>query len=1374
MKTRDKTKTNADAGNKSLEYPERKPKLLSMWFVPTLLLCALIIISLTVLWLIQKNIDTSKQNQLVNNVESTAESIRLRLKGNQDYLLMLASDRAEGVLNSQSFQERASQYVADHPEMICINWVDATYTITDVAPIVPNKQIIGLRLKLPEPKRASRLAMKTRQPVYTRPFVVIQGDLAYELWVPVFHDGVFLGLFGGIYSYEKTLRSLVSPQVLKTNNVSLVDVSGKVLLEMPPARTVDEKLVHSTPLILPGNGALLQFKGYGPGVLERSLFLLGILCLVFAFGIAYAMWRLKHENEASKKAQEELRNADEYIQQLISSANVMIVGLDSNGSVRMLNKAAEKITGYTIDEILDIKWFETIVPQDRYAYVWETFENYQQKTGAMPMTFENPILTKSGEERLISWQNSTISTQGAKISTISFGIDITERKRAEEALQRLNRELRAISSCNQTLLRAVDEQILLNEICRIVCDEAGYRMAWVGYADHDEAKTIRPVAWAGFDKGYIADARLSWADDTERGRGPAGKVIRSGEIIYFQDVTTDPQMAPWRESALQHGYRSGIALPLKDESAKVFGVFMIYSTEANAVTPDEIRLLEELAGDMAFGITTLRIRTKRKRTEKALRINEERYRKAEAIGHAGNWEYNLQTTKFWGSDEAKRIYGFDPEALDFSTDEVENCIPERERAHQALVDLIEKDKPYKLEFEIHPKNSLNPRIISSIAELKRDDQGNPMLVTGIIQDITDNKRAEAALVRAKEEWERTFDATPDLIALIDVDHRIVRANRAMTERLGCTPEQAAGLLCWEAVHGLQAPPDSCPLSRMVASGKEERSEITEPRLGGVFDVSATPLCDKAGQLIGSVHVARDITERKRAEAALQFRNVLLSNQQEASIDGILVVDENAHILLNNRRFVEMWNIPPDLVEKKDDEPVLRFVTGKVADSRTFLQRVQYLYEHRKEAGWDKIILKDGRTFDRYSASMFGPDDQYYGRVWYFRDITEKLSLESQFQQAQKMESIGRLAGGVAHDFNNMLGVIIGHAEMVLNKMDPSQPFFNDLQEIRKAAEHSANLTRQLLAFARKQIIAPKVLDLNETVEGILKILRRLMGEDIDLAWLPETGMWMVKMDPSQIDQILANLCVNARDAIAGVGKVTIETRIVTFDETYCAEHPGVVPGNYVMLAINDNGCGMDKEIQDKIFEPFFTTKELGKGTGLGLATVYGIVKQNNGFINVYSEPGYGTSFKIYLPRHVAEAGEINKESLIVQTARGYETILLVEDELSILNMIKQMLGELGYQILSASTPDEAILAAKNHPGKIHLLVTDVVMPGMNGRDLAKKLVSIYPGIKSLFMSGYSGVAIADHVIMDEAVNFIQKPFSRHAFAAKIRETLDGK
>ncbi len=430
--------------------------------------------------------------------------------------------------------------------------------------------------------------------------------------------------------------------------------------------------------------------------------------------------------------------------------------------------------------------------------------------------------------------------------------------------------------------------------------------------------------------------------------------------------------------------------------------------------------------------------------------------------------------------------------------------------------------------------------------------------------------------------------------------------------------------------------------------------------------------------------------------------------------------------------------------------------------------VQYRHIH-KSRDW---------VYCEATAQSFLSEPAINGIIASVRDITERRKAEEerkrlqvQLTQAHKMESVGRLAGGVAHDFNNMLGVILGHTEMALDQIDPGEPLYDDLQEINKAARRSADLTQQLLAFARKQTITPKVLDLNETVEKMITMLRRLIGEDIHLSWLPGEGLKPIKIDPSQIDQILANLCVNARDAISDTGEITIETGTASFDETYCTEHAGTCRGEYVLLAVSDNGCGMSKETLSLLFEPFFTTKKVGKGTGLGLAMVYGIVKQNNGFIEVYSEPGKGASFKIYLPRHSEKSNELPPGKRATAEP-GQETILLVEDERMILDMTARMLRKQGYMVLPASTPGEAMQLAREHAGPIHLLMTDVIMPEMNGRDLAKNLLSLYPDLKCLFMSGYTADVIAHHGVLDEGVHFIQKPFVLKEFAAKIRDVLD--
>ena len=385
---------------------------------------------------------------------------------------------------------------------------------------------------------------------------------------------------------------------------------------------------------------------------------------------------------------------------------------------------------------------------------------------------------------------------------------------------------------------------------------------------------------------------------------------------------------------------------------------------------------------------------------------------------------------------------------------------------------------------------------------------------------------------------------------------------------------------------------------------------------------------------------------------------------------------------------------------------------------------------------------------------------------------EKTKIEAQYHQAQKMESISRLAGGVAHDFNNKLSIILGFLEIVMDETDPSDSKYADMKEIHEAALHSATLTRQLLTFARKEMVMPTILDLNDIVEEILNMLRRLIGENINLFWLPESGLWSVKMDPSQLDQILTNLCINSRDAIAGDGKITISSENIIADKTNRAAFPECIPGEYVVLTISDNGCGMDKDTLEEIFEPFFTTKDVDEGAGLGLATVYGAVKQNNGFIYAESEPGLGTTFRIFLPRYKDQSIDMPEEKSVEQTQLGIETILLVEDELTLLKMATKMLQRLGYNVLAASTPSQAISLARESGERINLMLTDIMMPEMNGRELANSIFSFSPKLKTLFMSGYSFDIISKQGKIASDIHFIQKPFTKHELATKVRLVLE--
>jgi PAS domain S-box-containing protein len=516
-----------------------------------------------------------------------------------------------------------------------------------------------------------------------------------------------------------------------------------------------------------------------------------------------------------------------------------------------------------------------------------------------------------------------------------------------------------------------------------------------------------------------------------------------------------------------------------------------------------------------------------------------------------------------------------------------------------------------------------------------------------------------------------------------------------------------------------------------------------------------------------------ILRRLESEAATERRLALV---WEASADGMRMTDANGIVVQVNQAYCQMVKKTRGELENRPYWEALQ--TG---DKKLLLADYQARFRSRVMAPWKEIAL----VLWNGEAKWFELSSRFIERaesspllLAQFRDITEhklaeeeKTRLQEQLAQIHKTESIGRLAGGVAHDFNNMLQVILGNTILTLEELPPGSPLHEALLEVKNSAQRSADLTRQLLTFARKQTINPKVLDLNETVAAMLKMLQRLIGENIQLVWLPGKDLWPVKVDPAQIDQILVNLCVNARDAIVESGQITITTATARFDETLARTNPDCAPGEYVVLTVSDTGHGIDAATRNHLFEPFFTTKEMGKGTGLGLATVFGIVKQNRGFIEVHSEPNRGATFKICLPQSDAPAAPAPPRKQ-TRSLRGDETILLVEDEEQILNLGRRILSQYGYRVLAAQNPVAALKLAEQHPDPIQLLITDIIMPGMNGKELKLKIEALKPGIRCIFMSGYTADVIAHHGVMDEGIVFLQKPFAVDTLTRKVREVIE--
>ncbi|MGO9377131.1 MAG: PAS domain S-box protein [Dissulfurispiraceae bacterium] len=869
-----------------------------------------------------------------------------------------------------------------------------------------------------------------------------------------------------------------------------------------------------------------------------------------------------------------------------------------------------------------------------------------------------------------------------------------------------------------------------------------------------------------------------------------GLAVSTGEAVYSTDILNDPRCT-WHECKNMQ-MRSAATLPLKDRG-DIFGILVLAS-----LTPrnfeQEKTFLETVTGQIAAGLKNARLyrqlqlqsdiqqslRCNREYLEGKLAKNEERFRLAMEATDDGLWDWDVNTNEVYYSPGYIAMLSYRasevPADVRFWMDLIH---PEdKESVLNTNIDCIEnRCDNFDIEFRMKTKNGEWRWILGRGKVVERDKSGRAIRMVGTHTDITERKKAEAMLQKSRSDLMVILNNLPFLAWLKDSEGRFMAVNVPFAHACGhSSPEELIGktdLDIWpkHLAEGYRADDKA-----VMLSGKKKAVEevISDHGVDNWFETYKAPLFDVDGKCTGTTGFARDISERKREEESLKKREENFRQLIDRNPVAMAVADKDGKFSFFNNKFIETFGYTLEDISSVDEwwpraYPDEEYRQKVINGWRTAANKAIRGIKQMGHQEW-RVTCKDG-SFRDIEFSMASLQDF---DVVIFHDVTERKVLEQQFIQAQKMESVARLAGGVAHDFNNMLGVILGHVELARMKMNPEDRINANLEEIQAAAQRSANLTRQLLAFARRQPVTPKVVDLNDGVAAMLKMLQRLIGEDINLVFIPGSGLWPVKVDPTQIDQLLANLCVNARDAIGGVGRITIETENIAFDKAYCDIHIDFVCGEYVMLAMSDDGSGMSKEIIDHLFEPFFTTKEIGKGTGLGLATVYGIVKQNEGFIKVYSNPGEGTTFKVYLPRFEGQDIEQQPGSTAeIPKGRG-ETILLVEDEGAILNVGRAMLEELGYKVLTAGKPSAALRLTEAYGSEIQLLITDVVMPEMNGRDLAKFIRDMNPGLKCLFTSGYTADVIAHHSILDEGVNFLQKPFSMNDLASRVSEALEQK
>lgn len=651
-------------------------------------------------------------------------------------------------------------------------------------------------------------------------------------------------------------------------------------------------------------------------------------------------------------------------------------------------------------------------------------------------------------------------------------------------------------------------------------------------------------------------------------------------------------------------------------------------------------------------------------------------------------------------------------------------------------------------------------------------------------------QSEKNLSEEKEKLNVTLRSIGDGVIATDENGKIILLNAIAEKLTGWSEAEAIGndiATVFNIINEITRVPCENPVSKVLETNgivglANHTVLISKDGIERAIADSGAPIHNEDGKVAGVVLVFRDQTEEKEYQDKIVQSERKYRLLSENTLDAIWTTDLHYKFSYINRAVISFFGYSQDEwvgshIADHCDTRNLGIITSRL---EAILQEndegAGTLFETEMIHKSDEKISVEIQCRVIFDASGIAIGFQGVTRDISERKIAEQnqAHLEKQLIQAQKMESIGRLAGGVAHDFNNMLNVITGYTDFALMELPKGSNTHNDLLEVRNAADRSIEITRQLLAFARKQTIAPVVLDINKQIESSLKMLYRLIGEDIKLSWIPYENCYSVMMDPTQIDQIIANLCVNSRDAISGIGEISIETGNRTFDTEYCRRNSGFIPGDYTYVIVSDNGCGMDKEVQDYAFEPFFTTKETGKGTGLGLATVYGIVKQNNGFVNIYSEKGKGTSIKVYIPKYTGKYNE--EDEMPVQESplgRG-ETILLVEDEYAILKLTKKMLIELGYTVLDATSPRKAIQLADQYSGKIDLIITDVVMPEMNGKELAENIKEHYEQIRVLYMSGYTSNAIANRGVLESNTSFLPKPFSISDIAKTVRKVLDEK
>jgi PAS domain S-box-containing protein len=1020
-----------------------------------------------------------------------------------------------------------------------------------------------------------------------------------------------------------------------------------------------------------------------------------------------------------KQSEETLRQSEERYRTILENIEDGYYEVDLPGNFTFFNESLCRMLGYSRDEMIGMG-NQQYTDEENRKKLFQAF-NKVYRTGEPTKEFGWEVFRKDGTKLFSEVSVSLIKDlKGQPIGFRGIARDITKRKQAEEALRSEKQRFQTLSEQAPFGMVMIDKDGTFRYINPKFRELFGYDLI-----DIPDGKTWSRKAYPVPSYRHVVIE--TWKNDLESSR-PGEKRSRIFTVTC------------------------------KDGTEKTINFIPV-----QLATGENLMACEDI--------------TERKQAEEALEESEEKFRAMTATAADAIIMMDNQGCVNYWNPAAEIMFGYTPqEAMGKDL----HLFLAPKTYHEAYQKGFEKFRSTgqgiainnTIEFVAIKKGGAEFPIEVSTSAIKLKDQWHAV---GIVRDITERKRSEESLEKSEMKFMELFNDAPVGYFEYNVDGLITSVNRTYLEMLRYKFEEMIGKPVWKFIVENEVARQQIlgklagirPPARGIERTYRRKDGTTLPVL-----VEDRVLRDSAGKITGIRATIQDITERKHAEAALRESEAKYRQLVEYAPSGIFEID------LNTLKFLNVNDVMCEVMGySKEQLFSMSPIELLTEESRNLLaERMKETRPGEKipDSTEYKLRKKDKSEFwALVNTKMFYKDGKPFKAQVVAQDISERKRLEEQLIQSQKMEAVGQLAGGIAHDFNNLLTVIKGYGQLSLLDLKESDPLWGNIQEIQKATQRASDLTRQLLAFSRRQILDPKVLNLNSLVKDLNKMLHRIIGEDIELITLLEEDLGGVKVDPGQIEQMILNLAVNARDAMPSGGKLIIETKNVEIDAEYVATHIGLATGRYVRLSVSDTGLGMSQEIIEKAFEPFFTTKEMGKGTGLGLSTVYGIVKQSGGNIWVYSEPGYGTTFNIYLPRVEENLDALGSREESDFLPKGSETVLLVEDESSVRNLAYRILCQQGYTVLEAANGDEALCIVQEPIGKkIDLLLTDVVMPKMSGKELADRIKTLRPELKVLFTSGYTNDAIVHHGVLAPGTHFLQKPFSFKSLSCKVREVLD--